>query len=32
MKCDTYVHVITWVAVKFGMNTMSAVLEMGKIS
>ena len=27
-----YVYVIAWVAVKFGINTMSVVLEMGQIS
>ena len=26
------VYVIAWVAVKFGINTMSVVLEMGQIS
>ena len=26
------VYVIAWVAVKFGINTTSVVLEMGKIS
>ena len=27
-----YVYVIAWVAVKFGINTTSVVLEMGQIS
>ena len=27
-----FVYVIAWVAVKFGINTTSVVLEMGKIS
>ena len=30
--CCVYVYVVAWVAVKFGINTTSVVLEMRQIS